>query len=300
MLIPFLMILLPMALCIAGFYLLQQSNKRISNPLTKSLRRPAGTQLGRQLGGEQMEVGFSFAEMVLPTFIPVIVYLQYKSQMEGDWPLLLFGITLAAWLAWSVFSAYKLTKRLQRIRALRLGYECELAVGQELDLLMLDGFRVFHDIPAGKFNIDHVVVGPTGVFAVETKGRSKMAAKGDSGKKQYKPTYSDGVLLFPNGKDAHAVPQAIRQAKWVSAWLTEATGDPINAQPVVVLPGWFVESKTRPKVPVLASGSIQSYFKRQGGQTLDGKSMQRIAHQIDQRVRDLEPGEMVRPLEVSG
>ena len=28
---------------------------------------------------------------------------------------------------------------------------------------------VYHDIQADQFNIDHVVVGPSGVFAVETK-----------------------------------------------------------------------------------------------------------------------------------
>lgn len=36
------------------------------------------------------------------------------------------------------------------------------------------GNRSFHDFPAGKdWNIDHVAVGPGGVFAIETKTRSK-------------------------------------------------------------------------------------------------------------------------------
>jgi len=45
--------------------------------------------------------------------------------------------------------------------------------------LMLDGFRVFHDIKAKDFNIDHAIVGLSGVFAIETKTRSKrLNAKG--------------------------------------------------------------------------------------------------------------------------
>ena len=43
---------------------------------------------------------------------------------------------------------------------------------------MRDGFAVFHDVPGDKaFNVDHVVIGPQGVFAVETKGRGKPASR---------------------------------------------------------------------------------------------------------------------------
>ena len=34
------------------------------------------------------------------------------------------------------------------------------------------GCQVLHDVPADSFNIDHVVVGLTGLFAVETKTHS--------------------------------------------------------------------------------------------------------------------------------
>ena len=45
--------------------------------------------------------------------------------------------------------------------------DAEVAIGQELDQLMRDGAAVFHDMPAERFNIDHVVIareyiGPVG------------------------------------------------------------------------------------------------------------------------------------------
>jgi len=50
--------------------------------------------------------------------------------------------------------------------------------------LMADGYRVYHDVPAeekgAKVNIDHVVVGPTGLFAIERnrrKGRARLGSK---------------------------------------------------------------------------------------------------------------------------
>jgi len=49
------------------------------------------------------------------------------------------------------------------------GAEGEEAVGGILESLTANGWHVIHDVSFGRGNIDHVVVGPGGVFAVETK-----------------------------------------------------------------------------------------------------------------------------------
>jgi hypothetical protein len=214
--------------------------------------------------------------------------------------VVLVGIALAAATVMWVTGIRRLIKRMERIRALRLGYECELAVGQELDLLMLRGYRVFHDVPAEGFNIDHVVVGPAGVFAVETKGRSKRLTGEEGSSTGFKVLYCAGKLEFPFGTDADTIPQAVRQAKWLSQWLSSAAGMAVDAVPLVVLPGWFVEIKDRPKVAVIASGYIDGYFKRRTSAQLSEEQIGRIVHQLDAKVRDLKPGELVRPAELQG
>ncbi|MFN2467877.1 MAG: nuclease-related domain-containing protein [Gaiellaceae bacterium] len=53
-----------------------------------------------------------------------------------------------------------------------LGSRAERDVGGDLNRLRVDGLLVMHDLePDGRGNIDHVVCGQTGVFAVETKAR---------------------------------------------------------------------------------------------------------------------------------
>jgi hypothetical protein len=234
--------------------------------------------------------------MVLPGIVPIIAYAQALSHPDSNGAIILLVISFIGWAIWVAYAAFKLVKRIKQIRKLRLGYECELAVGQELDLLMLNGFRIFHDVPAENFNIDHIVVGPPGVFAVETKGRSKIVSNDGERKKQFRVTYKDGVLHFPNGQDREIITQATRQAKWVFHWLSQATGQRVPVQPVVVLPGWYVENEDRAAVPVIASGYIQGYFLGQKGQMLSKKEITQIVHQIDQKVTDLAPGEVVRPL----
>ena len=49
------------------------------------------------------------------------------------------------------------------------GALAEEQVGGLLDRLPRDGWRVIHDASLGRGNVDHIVIGPPGVFTVETK-----------------------------------------------------------------------------------------------------------------------------------
>jgi len=52
------------------------------------------------------------------------------------------------------------------------GAEGEEVVGKVLEDLAEDGWYVIHDVSFGRGNIDHIVVGPGGVFTIETKSRA--------------------------------------------------------------------------------------------------------------------------------
>lgn len=52
---------------------------------------------------------------------------------------------------------------------LRSGILGEERVAEVLAELETEGFRVLHDLDTGRGNADHVLVGPTGVFVIETK-----------------------------------------------------------------------------------------------------------------------------------
>jgi len=56
----------------------------------------------------------------------------------------------------------------------------EEIVGHLLEALEPLGFLALHDVGTGRGNIDHVVVGPTGVFAIETKNwKGALTSAGD-------------------------------------------------------------------------------------------------------------------------
>jgi len=193
-----------------------------------------------------------------------------------------------AGLGFFAFMAYKIVRLVEKARNLKLGLEAEWAVGEELNLLMKEGFTVFHDIPGDKaFNVDHVVVGPNGVFAVETKGRAKLARKGD--KNAYTVELRDERLHFPDWASTEPLDQAKRNAEWVRQWLSSAVGEPVCVKPVLVFPGWMVERKSRSDVAVISGKECVKYFPNTKFATLSPKLIQQVVHQLDARCRDVEP-----------
>lgn len=175
---------------------------------------------------------------------------------------------------------------MRRRNAVSLGLECEMAVGQELNQLMLLGCRVYHDFPAEGFNIDHVVIGPAGVFAVETKGRAKPD-KG-RGTEDVRVVYDGKSLQFPGWTETKPIAQAKRQAQWLSNWLKSAVGEPIPVLPALALPGWFVIRKDRDMV-VFNPKKPDFLAIPRGERSLSDTMIQRVTHQVDQRCRTVEP-----------
>ena len=57
-------------------------------------------------------------------------------------------------------------------------------------------------------------------------------------------------------------------------------------QPVLALPGWFVERRGRGAVIVVSGRAVKTLVK--GRNVLDQAMVDRIAHQLDQRCRDVE------------
>lgn len=134
------------------------------------------------------------------------------------------------------FTAWRYWNLRPAMRQLRQGIEGEKAVGQFLERLRSDGYQVFHDVVGEGFNIDHVLIGPAGVFTVETKTWSKPI-RGNA-----RISY-DGNALAVAGRTPERDPlmQARSQARWLKTLLAESAGLQFAVRPVVVFPGWFVE-----------------------------------------------------------
>ena len=129
---------------------------------------------------------------------------------------MLFSLMAMAYLA---FAAWQFHRFLPRLRALRQGIEGERAVGQFLERLRERGYHVFHDVLGDGFNVDHVLIGPAGVFSIETKTWSKPL-KDDA----RVICLGDSLRIGPLEPDRNPIIQAVAQAAWLKQLLSESTG----------------------------------------------------------------------------
>lgn len=170
--------------------------------------------------------------------------------------------------------------------------DAELTAGREINLLLRDGFHVFHDVPEGSGNVDHVVVGLSGVFAVESVGRPVP----DLGRGfiDAKVIYDGENLFFPpkNVRESEAVKQSRRQAIAMERWLGDALGWSVQVRPALALPGWFVERK-RPDDLVLLYGQVNHYARILRGPTVfTPEQVAEIVLVMGAKCRGIDPAEL--------
>ena len=126
------------------------------------------------------------------------------------------------------------------------------------------------------------------MFAVETKGRPKMSR--GAGRAGSTVSYDGKSLQFPAWRDTKSLDQARANANWLTNWLSRAVGERIVAHPVVLLPGWWVDRVGRGDILVGNAKEIgRIVWKDRTSDPLSESLQTRIAHQLDQRCRNLDP-----------
>lgn len=185
--------------------------KRRRSPFTADFLRAPGQSLEREIDDLRLDLmGYSALAALLPLSLLTTVlggaHFDARPPTPGVWLIaILLGIASLVWLGWRAFRAGR------KLRSMLLGLEGEVAVGQELNQLLAHGFRVYHDFPADDFNIDHIVIGPTGVFAVETKPRPKPDT--GNGKQDARVEFDGKRLMFPGWTETRPLEQAQNQAR---------------------------------------------------------------------------------------
>lgn len=255
-----------------------EGRRRREAPFRELRRRPAG-EWGR-LKVVELQDRLSDAVVWLAA-IPFLVW-GTLGWFRGAW-----WVAFAAGTVVCGFATWLLCKRALKVAGDRdnhqLGYDGERFVAEELSRLIANGFEVYHDVPFDRWNIDHVLVGPGGVFAVETKARRKPV-NGD-GSRDYVVGFDGEQLYWPWGNEASAVVQVTNNARTLSQWLSSAVGESVAVSPILALPGWMVEwGVPKPKVAVLNPKQIAKFCRGAEGR-LNDNLIRRICHQLDQKCR---------------
>ncbi len=266
--------------------------------LSRRGRHPIGkdVKLLRQPGEglrERLEVidESSFDEIIKGLVVPSLAFLipllvlYWLPAGRHFWAVV--ALAGVAYLFSVGYRSWRLCRLITERRAYKLGLVGERAVADCLEPLKQRGYYVFHDAPAQgakkAFNLDHIVVGPTGLFCIETKARRKNAAK--DGGDDYKIGFDGGALTWPRGRDEAPVRQVLENAKWLQNWIHQRLGRRIEVTPMITIPGWYTDETLRGNLRVLSHKRLRYYIQQ--GPPLDAESVKLVTLQLDSLCRDV-------------
>jgi len=291
LLIMLLSIGIPLAIAVGGMLLWRAQRRRDKrrSPLKDKILNLPGEYLRKQISTHRD--AYDEAAIISLLIGPICLCAWLLLRMDwnrvrfawGDAMFVLLALGFVAWSLWQMIS------HASQARSYREGLDAELAVAQSLTQLNAEGGLVFHDFPCDRFNIDHIVVGRSVVFAIETKSRKKPV---DNGRESARVTYDGTRLAFPDKHtESKPIEQARYQAEWLGKFLANGAGESIRVVPVVALPGWYVESVNAGRRPdVLVTNCHNPMFMAgdKFGPPMTESLRKRIAHVLFEKYPSLD------------
>lgn len=268
----------------------RKSRKPFGDDL-RLLRGPGESQFRLHLKAEEDSIPLLGLSAAMPALVLALMLGAIASLPEAlklPW----LALSIGAFITIFIMATRWFSKKTQQSFNRYLGYFGERIVAEYLDPLKGAGWRIFHDVPAlnngSKFNLDHIAVGPQGVYLIETKTRRKGSAR--PGFDDHKVYFDGSALVWPWGEDNHGLEQAERSALWLTNLIKAETGTRVFVTPILALPGWWVENKpsresrlcrvTNPK-------GLPSFLTR-GPVLLQPEQIEAIASKLEARCRDVE------------
>jgi hypothetical protein len=279
-LVPFL---LSSGLALAFALSYKAASKRISR------RSPlAGRKVGKLPGQELVErvssleadllLSVMLMYMALPVAFMTWVGIRFRlTSVQWGWTETIFLLVAVFLFGYGLREYVRVYRARQQARD---GLLAERVTGMQLNRLVAHGCTVMHDLPAEGFNIDHVVIAPRAVYAVETKSFRKPKQE-DVGL-NYCVTFDGSLLRFPDFVEKSALEQARGQAQWLSRVLREALGRDVPVVPALALPGWRIDQTD----DVWRSASVKVFTPMGGGANFMAKDIQSIDATTRNLIRD--------------
>ena len=150
-------------------------------------------------------------------------------------------------------------------RAYRVGADGEEEVAWRMRKLG-DGWHVIHSVPVGEkgSDIDHVVIGPAGVFTLNTKNHSR------------KKVWIAEKAFMVSGQKTNYLRNSRHEASRASKLLTAACGYDVPVEPIIVVIAAELTIKAQPTdVHVIARKRIGKWLQRRPS-TLGPSSVEAI------------------------
>ena len=204
---------------------------RLKGAFPELVQNAAGMAVRRAMRGQERDLLLLGCAALSSITACLVLCIYLVPRLTGVWMWVLFAPACLLFIAWWVF----LVRGLMRWWDLRFATRAQAAFAGALARLNLQGHRVFHDVTAGEITLDHVVMGPKGLFAIRLVARRP--------KRDTDPVvringrsieFQDGFALLDT------IAMAERGARALSDMQVKGLSHRLHVIPVVAVPGWEI------------------------------------------------------------
>jgi hypothetical protein len=237
-----------------------------------------------RLAGQSLRVK---AERQFDDFVPylmivfafwIVRLVEWMQKIAGEHPTPGFWMFLS--LLVTVYGGVRAFRLYPQLRNARHSERGKRRVAETLDRIRSKGFVVFHDLPEDGSKIDHLVVGPTGIYSIETKAWNVI------GSRTIDYQNENEVVLGGRITDGRLLRQARGSARAVHLRLKEHLHENYWVKPLLVFLGdWRVSRQAGDfAVTVMTADQLEDYFDR-GQPELTRKEIAHICSHLKRSAR---------------
>ena len=169
-------------------------------------------------------------------FIFAVAHTFEAHQLFEGYPAWQLYVLLTTLLAVAGFALYRLVRLVRQWRKVRFLRDANIAVGHSLQRIAVGHGRVFHDVvtPAGV--VDHVIVGPGGIHAINVVARQAM--------RRESVKLADSELRFkPDGRTISIADIASKTTR-LEQEFRDLLRNSVRVRSVIAVPGWHAEAQS--------------------------------------------------------
>ena len=146
-----------------------------------------------------------------------------------------------AWQLWmqigflavaAALAAWRLGRTILAYRQVRFVRDANVAVGHQLQRIATGANRVFHDVKTSAGMVDHVLVGQTGIYAINVVAK-RGGQKGSA-------VLKNNFLSFSNRDETTPVVDITASTVRLEKEIRRLLGHKIRVRSVIAVPGWNV------------------------------------------------------------
>jgi len=132
----------------------------------------------------------------------------------------------------SAFAAWRLGRTILARRHVSFVRDANVAVGHQLQRISTGANQVFHDIKTSAGVVDHVLVGQTGIYAINVVARR--------GAKNGEAVLTGHELSFSDSDTAIAIVDITASTARLEKEICQLLGHKIRVRSVIAVPGWDI------------------------------------------------------------